>query len=122
MNGGEMRNDVIGLARVPLVFVAGLLVACTAWGRSLSIDLRASSATSGAPSSVSGARSPRLLSSSAAADREEGTLRRVNLAAGMASVGEVDIGDELEFTLFDDVKITLRLTDRSPSLLDGETA
>ena len=120
MNGGEMRNDVIGLARVPLVFVAGLLVACTAWGRSLSIDLRASSATSGAPSSVSGARSPRLLSSSAAADREEGTLRRVNLAAGMASVGEVDIGDELEFTLFDDVKITLRLTDRSPSLLDGD--
>ncbi len=106
MNGGH------AFLRAHLVLVAGLLVACTAWGRNLSIDLRA-------PASATGTRAHQL-SAPSAAERKDGTLRRVNLAAGTASVGEVGVGDELEFTLFDDVKITLRLTDRSPSLLEGD--
>ena len=98
--------------RIVLASAVGLLAFGAVWGRTVSVDLRA-------PASASGIRSHQL-SAPAAADRAEGTLRRVNLAAGTASVGEVDVGDELEFTLFDDVKITLRLTDRSPSLLEGD--
>ena len=111
MTGVETGKKGGWRGRVPLALVAGLLVVCTAWGRNLSIDLR--------PPTVQGSQ-PRLLSVPAHADRAEGTLRRVDISAGATSVGSVDIGDELEFTLFDDVKITLRLTDRSPSLLEGD--
>ena len=120
MRRKAVLNADRALVRLSATFVAGLLVSCTAWGRSISVDLRAPVASSGASTTVARGARPRLLSTSAPAEGEDGTLRRVNLAAGTASVGDVDIGDELEFTLFDDVKITLRLTDRSPSLLEGD--
>ena len=98
----QMKVTVKGLVAL---FVLG---ACTAWGRSVTLDLR---------SPVSPRAAARLMSASS---DDFGTLRHVDLDVGAAEVGDVDVGDELEFTLFDDVKITLRLTDRSPSLLEGD--
>ena len=120
MRGKTVLNDGRALVRLSVAFVIGLAMSCTAWGRSISVDLRAPVASSGASTTVARGAKPHLLSTSAPAEREDGTLRRVDLSAGTASVGEIDIGDELEFTLFDDVKITLRLTGRSPSLLGGD--
>ena len=120
MRGKTVLNDGRALVRLSGAFVIGLAMSCTAWGRSISVDLRAPVASSGASTTVARGAKPHLLSTSAPAEREDGTLRRVDFSAGAASVGEVDIGDELAFTLFDDVKITLRLTDRSPSLLEGD--
>ncbi len=94
-------------ARLPVA--ALLILGGAAWGRSVSIDLR-----SPAPAHRAG----RLMA--AAARPDDGTLRKVDLDAGATEVGDVDIGDELELTLFDDVKITLRLAERSPSLLAGD--
>ena len=90
--------------------VAVALLGCIpAWGRSVALDLR---------KPTSQRRAVRLMA--AASPQDDGTLRKVDLDAGSADVGDIDIGDELELTLFDDVKITLRLTDRSPSLLEGD--
>ena len=98
----QMKVTVKGLVAL---FVLG---ACTAWGRSVTLDLR---------SPVSPRAAARLMSASS---DDFGTLRHVDLDVGAAEVGDVDVGDELEFTLFDDVRITLLLTDRSPSLLAGD--
>ena len=97
-----MKETVKGLV---VLFVLG---ACTAWGRFVSVDLRRP---------VSPRAAARLMS---ATPNDSGTLRHVDLDAGAAEVGDVDVGDELEFTLFDDVRITLLLADRSPSLLGGD--
>lgn len=49
----------------------------------------------------------------AATPREDGEIRAVNLDAGVADVGEVAVGDELTFTLFDDVTLKLKLKEKS---------
>ena len=49
-----------------------------------------------------------------------GTLRSFDLHAGSADVGAVAVGDELSFTLFDDVSLTLTLKERMQSPLGGD--
>lgn len=50
----------------------------------------------------------------------EGVVRRFNLAAGVADVGIISCGDELQFSLFDDVTLTLTLKEKTPSPLGGD--
>ena len=83
-----------------------------ALGRSFSIDLRQPAAKNGVR-----AMTQRRAAPSAA---DSGFLRRVNLDAGSADVGRVAVGDELSFTLFDDVTITLTLAKQMPSPLGGD--
>lgn len=93
-------------------FIATALLACVALGahaKSFSLDLR---------KPRQGGSRPRLAAS--ASSRDEGTLRSFDLDAGAADVGAVEVGDELSFTLFDDVTITLVLKERMPSPLGGD--
>jgi len=106
----ERMFDMLSKILISKSLVAVALLGCIpAWGRSVALDLR---------KPTSQRRAVRLMA--AASPQDDGTLRKVDLDAGSADVGDIDIGDELELTLFDDVKITLRLTDRSPSLLEGD--
>ena len=57
---------------------------------------------------------------SAAPPKDDGALRSFDLDAGVADVGEIAVGDELAFTLFDDVAITLELKEKMPSPLGGD--
>ena len=49
-----------------------------------------------------------------------GTLRSFNLDAGSADAGAVAVGDELTFTLFDDVSLKLTLKERMRSPIGGD--
>ena len=99
---------------VGLVLLAGCLISTTAWGRSFSIDLRAPAA-----GATSRARMQAKLATSPLG-QSDGTLRRVDLDAGIADVGEIEVGDELSFTLFDDVAVTVTLAEKMPTPLGGE--
>lgn len=50
-----------------------------------------------------------------------GVLRRTNLAAGLTTLPELNVGDRLEVTLFDDVELTVVLAERLESPLAGES-
>ena len=76
------------------------------WGRTVSLDLRQIGTVK-----QSGRR---LLTASPSAVAQDGVLRTFDLNAGAADVGEVALGDELTFTLFDDVAITLTLKKKMP--------
>ncbi len=104
MGGGRLIARAVANAVVAMLVFGG----CAAWGRSVSVDLR---------KPASPRKAARLMS---APSDDFGMLRHVNLDTGAAEVGDVDVGDELELTLFDDVRITLLLADRSPSLLGGD--
>ena len=80
-----------------LVGLAVLSVSSSSWGRSVSLDLR----------NVSAAK--RAVAVNGGTSGADGTLRSFDLNAGVADVGEVAIGDELSFKLFDDVELTLKL-------------
>ena len=84
----------------------------SAWGRQVSLDLRDPGTTAKPVAASHG----RLLASAAA----DGVLRSFDLDAGVADVGEVAVGDELTFTLFDDVTLTLTLKVKAPSPLGGD--
>lgn len=79
-------------------------------GNTFSLDLRI-------PRHVGGAVG-RLMS--AAPAQTDGVLRAFDLDAGVADVGEIAVGDELTFTLFDDVTLTLTLKEKMPSPLGGD--
>ena len=93
--------------------LAVCVVVPLAWGKSFSIDLRL-------PTAKSGIRTKTQLRAAPAVADDSGCLRRVNLGAGSAEVGQVAVGDELVFTLFDDVSITLALKKQMPSPLGGD--
>ena len=88
------------VAALALAFAAG----CPAWGRSFAIDL------CGQRRADRSAKSPK-----AAASAADGAVRSFKLGAGSADVGEVAIGDELEFRLFDDVTLSLSLREKTPT-------
>ena len=100
------------------LFMRFALLACclsvvSVWGKSFSIDLRTPTAKT--------AKQIRAKSNVIALPQgADGTLRKVNLAARAADVGVVAVGDELTFTLFDDVAITLTLKKQMPSPLGGD--
>ena len=78
-------------------------------GKTFSLDLR---------NQRHGDAGARLMSTTLASS--DGTLRSFDLNAGVADVGEVIVGDELVFTLFDDVTIALTLKEKMPSPLGGD--
>ena len=90
------------------VVMAAYFAGFSAWGKSLSLDLRLPAANS---ASV-------LKSASAAIDPD--SIRRVDLEAGSADVGAVAVGDSLSLTLFDDVSVTVTLTKKMPAPIGGE--
>ena len=90
-----------------LAMAAGAMLG--AYGKTFSLDLR---------SAGNGSARPRL--AAAAQPRDDGTLRAFDLDAGVADVGAVAVGDELTFTLFDDVSLTLALREKMPSPLGGD--
>ena len=90
-----------------LAMAAGAMLG--AYGKTFSLDLRAP---------AKGGAKPRLMAS--AQPHDDGTLRSFNLDAGVADVGEVAVGDELTFTLFDDVALALTLKEKMPSPLGGD--
>ena len=90
------------------VVMAAYFAVFSAWGKSLSLDLRLPAANS---ASV-------LKSASAAIDPD--SIRRVDLEAGSADVGAVLAGDELALTLFDDVSITLTVKKKMPAPIGGD--
>lgn len=101
--------------RTAFSVVAGL-VATLSWGRSISFDLR---------QAADGGVAPRLKMSSPVSDAASlsgsSALRFFDLDAGTAAVaGDLAPGDELTFALFDDVTVTLRLTERMGAPIGGE--
>ena len=98
-----------------IVLTAGCLMAFAVLGKSHSIDLRQSMAR---PKTNIKMMATALAASSPEAG--EGVLRTTDLDVGAADVGEVAVGDELVFTLFDDVRITLSLKKQMPSPLGGD--
>ena len=93
--------------------MAGCLMAVATWGKSHSIDLRQ-------PLAKTGGRAALMAAPASAPDAEAGMLRTTDLDVGAADVGEVAVGDELVFTLFDDVRIALSLKRQMPSPLGGD--
>lgn len=104
-----MRKSLrmIKIVPVRIVMVAYFAV-FSAWGKSLSLDLRLPAASSAVA----------LKAASAAIDPD--SIRRVDLEAGSADVGAVSVGDELALTLFDDVSITLTLKKKMPAPIGGD--
>ena len=94
--------------------VAVAFAAMAVWGKSFSVDLRPSVAKKGFRVQT------RAKLASVASNMVDDALRRVNLDAGVADVGAVAVGDELAFTLFDDVSITLTLKKKMPTPLGGD--
>ena len=80
-----------------------------AYGRSFTLDLRGPRQSG-----------TRLRLAAAAPTQSEDALRSFDLDAGAANVGEVAIGDELTFTLFDDVTLKLTLKKKMHSPLCGD--
>ena len=80
----------------------------TVWGGTYTLDLRR-------PASVNGE-----VTKSAAVVPGGDFLRRVNLDAGSADVGVVDVGDILELTLFDDVSVVVTLKKKMPAPIGGD--
>ena len=108
---GLNRKARIPVKHTKFAFVAVIgLATAIAYGKTFSIDLR---------NPEQGAASSRLIAASPSNGRD-GVLRSFDLDAGSADVGEVAIGDELLFTLFDDVAIALTLCEKAPSTLDGD--
>ena len=93
-----------------VALMMGSLVASESWGKSFSVDLRRP-----APKAVTQAVTKLR---SVSGDSE--FLRKANLDAGSADVGKVAVGDEISFTLFDDVFVTLTLKTQMPSPLGGD--
>ena len=93
--------------RKQLLLAAGCLMAVTALGRMIPIDLRAP--TTGGKN--------RLMSQQGGQD---GILRKASLDIGAADVGALELGDTLALTLFDDIAIDLVLKEKMPSPLGGE--
>jgi hypothetical protein len=95
--------------------VAAAVAATLSWGRSISLDLR--------PGTDGGA-APRVKMSSpvpGAAAAGSDAFRFFDLDAGAATVaGELAVGDELAFALFDDVAVTLKLTERMGAPIGGD--
>ena len=84
----QMHAVAAGIVAVALSLLAGV-----AWGKSFSLDLRnAGTSTRAVAANHSG---PAMTFAT------DGILRSFNLDAGVADVGEVAVGDELTFTLFD---------------------
>ena len=96
-----------------LPVLVGCLAASFAWGKSFSIDLRQ-------PVTSNAVRAMAQVKTAAVVSENADFLRKVNLDAGTADVGEVAVGDELAFTLFDDVAVTLTLKKQMPSPLGGD--
>ena len=99
----------VAAGRGAVLFFAVLAAVQTGYCRSFSLDLRS--------------RRPTVLRNMTASSQpaeDGGVLRSFNLDAGVADVGDVAVGDELEFSLFDDVSLTLTLTAKMPTPLGGE--
>ncbi|MBO7621414.1 MAG: hypothetical protein J6T06_12940, partial [Victivallales bacterium] len=106
------RGAMLYRRLIALMLSIECLSAGVAWGRQIAVDLRA-------PQPVARVQTAAKLAASSSV-KLDGSLRKVNLDAGAADVGEVAIGDKLTFTLFDDVTITLTLKKKMPSPLGGE--
>ena len=100
------------MKKLMLALVACLAMATT-WGRSVSVDLCQ-------PAARNGVRTMAKVKTAVAASKGADFIRRVDLGAGSADVGMVAVGDELSFTLFDDVSIALTLKKQMPSPLGGD--
>ena len=92
-----------------IIVITGL-AAFISFGKSYSLDLR---------NPVKNGARTRLLAAAPSKD-SDGVLRSFSLDAGAADIGEIVTGDELIFTLFDDVTITLTLGKQMPSPLGGD--
>lgn len=89
-----------------LTVVVAALVAFSAQAISHRLDLRPKKA-------------PRLMTAASPTSGEKGVLRTSSLAAGATRIDGLAVGDELEFLLFDDVALTVRLVERTQSPLGG---
>ena len=103
----KTRRRTMEKKLIILAMAAGAMLG--AYGKTFSLDLR---------SAGNGGARPRLAAT--AQPRDDGTLRAFDLDAGVADVGAVAVGDELTFTLFDDVALTLTLKEKMPSPLGGD--
>ncbi len=101
-------KQMMRMKTVLFMLTSLLMTICPVFGKSFTLDLR-QTAHKGAAA--------RLL---AATPREDGEIRAVNLDAGVADVGEVAVGDELTFTLFDDVTLKLKLKEKMPAPFGGD--
>ena len=107
-------NKIKSLRAVAACVVAFAVsfLSCTCWGKSFSLDLR--NQNTAAKSYAANHSGPSVTFET------DGVLRTFDLDAGVADVGEVAVGDELTFTLFDDVTITLTLKTKASSPLVGD--
>ena len=96
------------MTRLTMTVLAACAMLCT-YGKTFSLDLR---------ELRKGGAKTRLAAS--AKSQGDGTLRSFNLGAGVVDVGEVAVGDELTFTLFDDVTLKLTLKEQMQSPLGGD--
>ena len=104
-----MRKIMGTLKIMPVaIAMAAYFVVFSAWGKSFSLDLRRPAAK------------PVLALKAASEATDPDSIRRVDLDAGSADVGEVSVGDELALTLFDDVSITLTLKKQMPAPIGGD--
>ena len=96
-----------------MVVVACCMAAGGLSGKSFSLDLRPVSAKAGSRAQVN--------AKSASVPRgNPDCIRRTSLDAGSADVGAVAVGDELSFTLFNDVEMKLVLRKKMPAPLGGD--
>ena len=101
--------------RTVLVTLA-VLTAGFSWGRSLTFDLHKMHGDAGSSRTRAG-----LLGAGEASAGDAGELRSFRLGTGAAAVpGELAVGDELTFALFDDVVVTLTLTERMDAPIGGD--
>lgn len=107
----QKKGDSTMKARKLFVLALACMASVIAQGKTFSLDLCTPSM---------GGRVARAKLAASQTDSCDGALRRVNLDAGAADVGEVAVGDELAFALFDDVAITLTLKKQMPSPLGGD--
>ena len=106
------RKNIIATMVATLTSAMVSSTSFEAWGRSVALDLRKPMAESVAPS--------RAMNAAVYGEVDNGVLRSFDLDAGAADVGEVATGDELAFTLFDDVTVTLTLGEQMPTPLGGD--
>ena len=95
-----------GNLKVAFCLAAILSGAADVAGRNVSLDLRPRNA-------------PRRMSASALSG-QDGVTRSFRLDAGAADVGEVTVGDQLTFTLFNDVTLSLTLNEKAQSPFEGD--
>ena len=96
-----------------MVMAVGCMMAGELSGKAFSLDLRPVSEKAESRAQVNA-------KSASAASESPDCIRRTTLDAGRADVGAVSVGDELSFTLFNDVEVKLVLKKKMPAPLGGD--